>query len=418
VASPSGGTPVTITSSDPSRVLLSLSASAVGSASISFTIAAGASNGPTYYVQILADNGSATLTATATSYNGSTTTVTCLPTGFYLSGGGSLSTLSGGTTFSVLPSTLNPATLNIGGGFAPSAALRAGVNPITVTLNNTNGVVGTLGSSSVTFGPLDTGKSVTFTPQANGSDTITMNTPAGYATPQNNQSISYTVTAPSMSMANNSGGQIIGKDLQFGGYYVTLGAPSPSGGTQVTISVNTAQALLSTSATTVGAGTLTLSVGAGLTNTSTFYIQALQDSGTLTVQIAAPLYATSIGSVTLYPSGFVLSTNNFSTTTGSSPTTLTVQPAALDPQYLTTYQVEQLRAGMSNTQATLTMTDNPGAAGSVGAITVNPVIFNGADVPNSQTTSFQPLNVGSTVIRVQSPAGFSQSSSQVVATVN
>jgi hypothetical protein len=63
----------------------------------------------------------------------------------------------------------------------------------------------------------------------------------------------------------------------------------------------------------------------------------------------------------------------------------------------------------------VTLTDQSGTS-PVGSITVNPVTFNGADSPNSRTTSFQPLNVGSTLLGLTSP-GFTTSSSQVTATV-
>jgi len=47
----------------------------------------------------------------------------------------------------------------------------------------------------------------------------------------------------------------------------------------------------------------------------------------------------------------------------------------------------------------------------------NPVIFQGDDNPNSETTSFQPLHSGTTLIKVTSPSGFTNAGSEATATV-
>jgi hypothetical protein len=52
----------------------------------------------------------------------------------------------------------------------------------------------------------------------------------------------------------------------------------------------------------------------------------------------------------------------------------------------------------------------------VGKIPVNPVVFNGADNPNEEITSFEPIGVGQTLLQLTSP-GFSNSASEVTVTV-
>jgi hypothetical protein len=130
----------------------------------------------------------------------------------------------------------------------------------------------------------------------------------------------------------------------------------------------------------------------------------------------APGYANGTGIMTLDPSGFALQASDFTTHLTDNPTTITVVPAALVPTFLNVYAVEQLRPNQPNTKATLTLTDQSGTS-PVGKITLNPVTFQGDDNPNSQTTSFQPLNAGSTLIKITSPAGFTNASTQVTATV-
>jgi hypothetical protein len=62
-AAPPGGVQVTLTSSDPTRVLLSTSRTAAGSGSITLQINAGSSFSTAYYAQSLTDTGSVTITA-------------------------------------------------------------------------------------------------------------------------------------------------------------------------------------------------------------------------------------------------------------------------------------------------------------------------------------------------------------------
>ena len=62
---PEGGLQVTLTSGDPSRLVLSRSADAAGSASITIPVRAGSGSTPEFYVQGLADRGTVTYTASA-----------------------------------------------------------------------------------------------------------------------------------------------------------------------------------------------------------------------------------------------------------------------------------------------------------------------------------------------------------------
>jgi hypothetical protein len=87
---------------------------------------------------------------------------------------------------------------------------------------------------------------------------------------------------------------------------------------------------------------------------------------------------------------------------------------------LNLYQIQTLIPGMTNTQVQgLTSATCGGPLDqSVGQITVSPVVFNGNDNPDFQNTSFHALAVGSTVINVPAPAGFSRASNDNCITAN
>jgi len=194
----------------------------------------------------------------------------------------------------------------------------------------------------------------------------------------------------------------------------------PSNNYVVTVSVaSSSQLLLSATGTDAGSASLTFKLSQGSNYTPQFWIYGIGSPGQANLTIAAKGYATLTETVTIDPSGFVFNNQNFSTTTTSIATTLYIQPAALDPEYLTQVAVEQLRPGMTNTKVTVTLTDQPSqgsGASKAGKITVNPVVFNGADNPNEQITSFEAIGVGQTLLQLTSP-GFSNSASEVTATV-
>ena len=84
LVAPAGHVQVTLTSSDPSKILLSASRTTAGSGSITIQVNAGSSFIPTFYVQSLTDTGTITITASAPGYATDTSTVTSAPSGFWL----------------------------------------------------------------------------------------------------------------------------------------------------------------------------------------------------------------------------------------------------------------------------------------------------------------------------------------------
>jgi hypothetical protein len=403
---PAGNLQVTITSGDPTRVLLSTSATAVGSASIVQTVPAGSTSVPSFFVQSLAGVGTVQLTASAPGYSDGTATITLNPSGFVIISPGNFTTttLSTNTTIDVRSGRLSPGTLT----FVTAQALRGGLTvSVPVTSSNTN--VGTITVSPVVFNA-GAGQGLTeFDPQNVGTTTIALETPAGFSTPSNLQQIMATLTGPGINLSD----QTIGKDLQVTAA-AALGAPAPAGGLQVTItSADPAQVLLSTSASGAGSVSIVQTVPAGSTSVPSFFVQSLAGAGSVQVTASATGYSDGTAAITLNPSGFVIiSPGNFTTTTLSTNTTIDVRSGRLNPGTLTFVTVQALRGGLLPVNVPVTSSNT-----SVGTITVSPVVFNAG--AGQALTAFDPQNVGTTTIALQTPPGFSTPSNlqQITATL-
>lgn len=419
-AAPAKGETVTVTSSNPKLLLLSLNPNSAGSSSVTIQVAAGQTydSSTGLYLIGLASSGTATLTASAPGYANGTQAITLIPSGFTVSGGQATTTFSDPSTVNVTFTALDPATLNpvySANGYAKSY-LRAGAAPVVVPLKNDNTGAGTLGASTLTLTPVNGLVTTTFKPASPGTSNISVGTPSGYAAPSSaNLTTQFVVTAPPSSIYPVT----VGKNLM-ATTYGTLGIGVPSDNYAVTISVaSSAQLLLSATGTDAGVASLTFKLGIGQAQTPQFWVYGIGNPGTAVLNISAPGYAKGSLNAQIDPSGFVFQNQDFTTTLKAIATTIYIQPAALDPQYLSQVAVQPLRPGMTNTKVTVVLTDQPSQGGGqskVGKITVNPVVFNGADNPNEQITSFQPIGVGQTLLKLSS-TGFSNSASEVTATV-
>ena len=393
---PAGNVQVTITSPDPTRVLLATTDTAVGTASITLQVGAGQSAIPPFYVQALAGTGTVTLQTTASGYAADASLITLTPSGFTFPNGTSNFTttaLSTNSVLSVVTAQLNPTTLN----YAASQPLRAGYPTVNVTVTSSLPSVGAVVNSPAVFNAGDSGQSVQFDPVAGGATTLSVEAPAGFATPNNFRQITATVTAVPISI----GDATIGQDLQVslsGG----LGAPAPAGNVQVTVtSPDPTRVLLATGATAVGTASITLDVGAGQSAIPTFYVQALAGTGTVTLQTTAPGYTADTSLITLTPSGFTFQngTSNFTTTTFANNSTLGVVSAQLNPTTLNYAANQPLRAGYPTVSVAVTS-----SLPSVGAIVNSPAVFSAGD--SGQTVQFDPAAGGTTTLSLVPPAGF------------
>ena len=192
---PAGGVVVTLTSNDPSRLLLANdTTSGKGSGSIKIAMPPGSLN-TLYSLQALSDSGTVTYTASAPGYTGRTATVTLAPAGvvvagpisFPRSGGprdpGFMTSLAAGpTTLHIYTVFLDPVTKRASDMTVQS--VRSDLLPLRVALETSDPAIGTVPSPVTINGGWD---SITtqFTPLKTGRVTISIVTPEGYATPAN-----------------------------------------------------------------------------------------------------------------------------------------------------------------------------------------------------------------------------------------
>jgi hypothetical protein len=160
--------PLTITSSDPTLVLISPDGKSKGSASLTAALKQYA---PTnFYIQSLADTGTATVTFSSPGYASSAVTVNPCPSAFQFDRQVLNLSKTNPFTFSVAP-------VAVQAGYPTSQSPWA---PVTVAIASSQPAIGSLTPSSVTFKPGDSSAAVTFTPAASGSTVLTFTPPAGF----------------------------------------------------------------------------------------------------------------------------------------------------------------------------------------------------------------------------------------------
>src|SRR5262249_33617773 len=139
------------------------------------------------------------------------------------------------------------------------------------------------------------------------------------------------------------------------------------------------------------------------TVTQDFFVYGLVSSGSVSYTASASGLGSSDNTVTLQPSGFVLSGPlgigaDFLTTTGAANADLTIMSALLDPAG--NFQAEQAVRGGLTVNVNVS-SSNP----SIGTITASPVTFSGG--VGAAVTQFDPATPGTTLLSLATPAGFS-----------
>jgi len=397
--------PFTITSSDPTKVLLSTTDDSVGKSSITVIVPGGSSSIPSFYVQALQGSGVVDITATAPGGYGKVFKATLTPSGFIINTPGNFNTttFSGNTNIQITSARLNPTT----NAWASNQYLRGGLGDVSIYLTCSDVAVG---ERTLTPVGMTGGMNVVttqFDPNSSGTATISIGTPAGFTTPTNYQQITATVDAPDI----NSSDVTVGKDLQTSSnIHLQTAPPSP---VDVVVTVDDPSiATITKDPDVEGTESITFE-GVSGTTVGTYYIQG-RSLGTTTVTMTAENYDSRTRTITVVPSGFVIGTpGNFSTTTFSNNTNVQIKSARLNPSTLAWASDQPLRAGMSPISVTLTNSDL-----AVGTIITNPVVFN-ANV-GSVNTQFDPIGAGVTTISLNTPEGFSTPSNyqQITATVN
>ncbi len=209
-AAPAGGVTVTLTSSDPSKLLLSRTADQVGSDCITIAIPAGGVGGA-YFIQALAGSGEVTYTATAPGFRTRTGTVTLTPSGLVMGGPqgppdeaelinkeiaegphGFVTNLAerAGTIVTVYTVQLDPKTHR--GADLTVQPVRAGVS-IKALLSNSNPAVGKTKASEMTIMGGVSAASTHFVPDGAGTAEIAVATPTGHMKAGNSTSLTVIV---------------------------------------------------------------------------------------------------------------------------------------------------------------------------------------------------------------------------------
>jgi hypothetical protein len=207
---PSQGVTVTLTSSDPAKLLFSTSPTEPGLKQITIPISPGGFNG-SYYLHALAASGHATYRATAPGFRDREATVTLTPSGLVIGGPqgppdeaellskeigegphGFVTNMSerDGTVVSAYSVQLDPVTLR--GADLTVQAVRPGAS-VTVVLTNSNPAVGKLRESQLVIPPGKSSAVTYFVPAAPGMTRVAVATPDGYTQAKNSTSLSITI---------------------------------------------------------------------------------------------------------------------------------------------------------------------------------------------------------------------------------
>jgi hypothetical protein len=404
-APPVTGVPVTITSADPARLLLSTSATAIGTSSITVTVGGNLTSIPQFFLHALDGAGTAQFTTSATGYATDTSTVTFAPSGFIINSPSLINTttFAANSSLQITSARLLPGTL----AWQANQDLRSGFSAsVSVTSSDTS--VGTIVGSPATFTGGQGSATPAFDPANQGTSTVAVVQPAGFSTPSTFRQITATVTAPAIN--GFSGNSLrVGEDMQEGvSVNLSVAPPAP---VDITVTIASAAIARVSDVATVLGGTTVVIPNVGNTSGRTVFLQGLLQ-GTTQVTVSAPGYATSTQTITVDPSGFIInSPGSINATTFATNTSLQITAARFLPGTLAWQENEAVRAGLT---VSVSLANSVPA---VGVITPNPLSFG----PNagSITTQFDPANEGTTVLAVTPPAGFDASSNfrQINATV-
>src|SRR5581483_10083193 len=293
--------------------------------------------------------------------------------------------------------TVSSAQLDGLGNFVKTQALRGNMS-VNVGVSSADTTIGTVSPKTVTIPGGSVGNSTTFTAVAVGSTNVSVATPTGFSTPAQDVSVSATVNPAGLIVADDT----VGNNLETQ-ETVNFQGVAPAG-TQVLVTSNSPQLKLSTTATGVGANSIAITLSTAASHTPPFFVYGFSNSGTATYTASANGFTAGIGTITMVPSGVVISgpsnigAGGFQTSTISGTTKITVYTAQLDGSgnYLNT----QALAGGLN--VTVNLSNSNSSVGSLASSSLP--ITPGTD---RTSTTFTPLNVGSTTITAGVPSGFS-----------
>ncbi len=427
-SAPEGGLQVTITSDDPSRLLLARNPEEAGSKSIVLKMNGQYRETPDFYVQALGDKGTVTYTATAPGFGSISGAVALAPSAILIAGPFKQPSFK---TTPHMPAkiTVFSGILDQSGKFITQQPISGG-SPIQVKIASSDPAVGSVKESELTLNAGETSASTLFNAAGLGKTILTPTPPAGFTTPSELSAVTVNVELPGIGL---TGEIFLGKDLEVSAS-ILLGEPAPPGGVDVTLTSSNPKALiLSKRVDEIGSGTITVNIPAGEMR-APYHLQALADSGTVEHTASAPGYRVRGAPIFLAPSGFMVVYGPYgppdeaeylrtvlvrdprpftvSLSDSSRPVQIALWSVYLDPKTLRGADItaQRLRPGVS---ATLDLKNsNPAVAKVASSVRIT------GPAP-SASSDFVPLSPGQTVISINAPAGFAAPSNatSVTATV-
>jgi hypothetical protein len=386
------GLSVSVTSSDPTRVLVSASPTVAGQASA--VIKGQGPQNTVVYVQALAGSGTASLTFSAAGYQNASITVNLAPVAVELTTPSNLSTLTPLSAPLAFQAKLDTFT----SGYSTSApVLRPGAAPVSVQAAFSGTAIGTLSPSQITFNPGDSTQPFSFQATTPGTSLLTLSVPAGFADPVALRQQLLTVVPASVNFANPLS---VGYDLQRPNY-IALASPVGSALNFTLTSSDPSRLLLANQANPNGVSSVVVTIAANQSSSTSFSLLGLASSGTVALNVSAPGLSQS-PTVTLLPSGFILGSTP-GTVGVNAPLTLTVLPEALDAQTFAPLGNFSLRPGIAPISTAI--------ASSNGAVIASPIsiLLSGGNSQNS--VNVLPRVAGTTTLSLQAPPGFQAPSS-------
>jgi hypothetical protein len=411
-----GGVTVTLTSDDPSRLLLSEAQDKAGSAKISITVRPRFKSYE-FYLHGLADSGTVTYTASAVGIGGAQGTVTLAPSAIVILGPFKAPKFP--TTPRGQPSKITIVSAALGSSLMEQEV--AGGSKVDVTIASSNPNAGTLQASKLTLGGGSSTAATYFLPAAEGDTTLSPVQPPGFTAAPKLATVIASVARPGIGIL---GDIFLGKDLQQGGR-VLLSEGAPPGGLKVTLtSADGSKLLLSTQEDQPGAASITIAVPEGKQQSAEYYVQAIGDSGNVTYDAVAPGFRSRTATIGLTRSGIIVAygpygppeeakvllkkaitdDRRFSVSLADAkehPTAIVVWSAYLDRDSgrAADITVQSVRGGVS---ATVVLTSSDPTVGTV----ESPLTIKSTKAVASGR--FTPLRKGTTVISIDTPAGFAR----------
>ena len=441
---PPGPVDVVVSVPTGSGVLLSATATGVGTESLVVATEMTAASTPNFYIQgvIQGDDIADDIPVTIEVYNSFTgmteiagyesrlSDIDVHPSGFEFNTAADINT----TTFNADISVTIQARLihdNEGtgtpGNLAGLQQVRGGFS-VDIDLTNTNPAVGALTINPVTINGGVSSTSTAFDPLTAGTTILGITQPAGH-TEANNADVLRTanVDAPEVYLAAGTSSYDafveVGKDLQTPRRIFMQDTPPVN--VDVIVSVPASSGvLLSLTNSSVGTDTLTFT-NMSSTTTPQFWIQGVVQGDDIADDIPVTINVFDTGTtnptgfvsrpsdIDVHPSGFRFNTPTaINTTVFNANIGVTVQALLIHDNEGTgtpgnLFALQQVRGGFNVSGIDLT-NSNP----TVGVLTIDPVTINGGS--SSTTTAFDPLTAGTTDIGITQPAGYTEANNATV----